>query len=257
MATTRNEGSPTINLLRRAGLDPRHVRNEIRKEIGTGDGKLAQVLPLTPRTEIILALTIFLSERDDDQDEEEVAEVHLLMAILQEGESIPVRKLLDLGFDLNGWLQRLLLENHDDQRLPNDLPIDSDMFAFPGISDEFNYSSDLLDEEESRDDLRMPTPLLDKYGRDLTAQAAAGRIGPAIAREAEIRALARTLAETRKITPCCWEMPGLGKQPLWRGWLLRFKRELRRSPCSTDGLCKLKLALWSPERACVGNSRNG
>ena len=217
MATTRNEGSPTINLLRRAGLDPRHVRNEIRKEIGTGDGKLAQVLPLTPRTEIILALTIFLSERDDDQDEEEVAEVHLLMAILQEGESIPVRKLLDLGFDLNGWLQRLLLENHDDQHLPNELPIDSDIFAFPGISDEFNYSSDLLDEEESRDDLRMPTPLLDKYGRDLTAQAAAGKIGPAIAREAEIRALARTLARNKKNNPLLLGDAGVGKTAVVEG----------------------------------------
>ena len=39
----------------------------------------------------------------------------------------------------------------------------------------------------------MPTPLLDKYGRDLTEQARQGKIGPAIGREREIRMVARTL----------------------------------------------------------------
>jgi ATP-dependent Clp protease ATP-binding subunit ClpC len=217
MATTRNEHNPTVNLLRRAGLDPRNVRNEIRKEIGTGDGKLAQVLPLTPRTEIILALTIFLAERDETDDDEEVDEVHLLMAILQEGESIPVRKLLDMGFDLNGWLQRLLLENHDEPEMHNELPRDSGIFNFPGVSDEFNFDSDPGSEEESRDDIRMPTPLLDKYGRDLTAQAAAGRISAAIAREREIRALARTLARNKKNNPLLLGDAGVGKTAVVEG----------------------------------------
>jgi ATP-dependent Clp protease ATP-binding subunit ClpC len=221
MATTRTDGSPTVNLLRRAGLDPRHVRNEIRKEIGTGDGKLAQVLPLTPRTEIILALAIFLSERDDDADEDEVDEMHLLMAILQEGESIPVRKLMDLGFDLNGWLQRLLLETHTIKDPPDDLGHDSDLFDFPHISDQFNFDSggisDDDDEEESKSDVRMPTPLLDKYGRDLTAQANGGKIGPAIAREREIRALARTLARNKKNNPLLLGDAGVGKTAVVEG----------------------------------------
>ncbi|MEO8611708.1 MAG: ATP-dependent Clp protease ATP-binding subunit [Chloroflexota bacterium] len=221
MATTRTDGSPTVNLLRRAGLDPRHVRNEIRKEIGTGDGKLAQVLPLTPRTEIILALAIFLSERDDDADEDEIDEMHLLMAILQEGESIPVRKLMDLGFDLNGWLQRLLLETHTMRDPQDDLGHDSDLFDFPHISDQFNFDSGVVsdgdDDEESKSDVRMPTPLLDKYGRDLTAQANGGKIGPAIAREREIRALARTLARNKKNNPLLLGDAGVGKTAVVEG----------------------------------------
>jgi ATP-dependent Clp protease ATP-binding subunit ClpC len=219
MAMTRSDRGPTYMLLRRAGLDPRHVRNELRKEVGTGDGKLAQVLPLTPRTEIILALAIFLAERDDDADEEEIGEQHLLMAILQEGESIPVRKLLDMGFDLNHWLQKLLLENHDSQPLEDNLPHSSDLFDFPHISDDFNMGSDAMDddEEESRDDIRMPTPLLDKYGRDLTAQAKAGKLGPAIAREREIRALARTLARNKKNNPLLLGDAGVGKTAVVEG----------------------------------------
>jgi ATP-dependent Clp protease ATP-binding subunit ClpC len=222
MATTRPDNNATVNLLRRAGLDPRHVRNEIRKEIGTGDGKLAQVLPLTPRTEIILALSIFLSERDDDADDDEIDEMHLLMAILQEGESIPVRKLMDMGFDLNGWLQRLLLETHTIKDMQGNGQHDSDLFNFPHISDEFNFDSvsgvdDDDDDEESKSEIRMPTPLLDKYGRDLTAQANMGKIGPAIAREREIRALARTLARNKKNNPLLLGDAGVGKTAVVEG----------------------------------------
>lgn len=215
MATTRTEGGPTSLLMRRAGLDPRHVRNEIRKEIGTGDGKLAQVLPLTPRTEIILALTIFLAERDDEEDEEEVGEHHLLMAILQEGESIPVRKLLDMGFDLNHWLQILIVQTHNGIYEAG-VPDSSEFMSPPNISDILPPSS-IDDEEESRDDIRMPTPLLDKYGRDLTAQATAGRLSPAIAREREIRALARTLARNKKNNPLLLGDAGVGKTAVVEG----------------------------------------
>src|SRR5690348_15845454 len=40
---------------------------------------------------------------------------------------------------------------------------------------------------------RAPTPLLDKFGRDLTDLARRGKIGPAIGRDREIRIVARTL----------------------------------------------------------------
>jgi ATP-dependent Clp protease ATP-binding subunit ClpC len=82
IAATRNENGPTCKLLRRAELNPREVRNEIRREIGTGDGPLTDVLPFTPRTEMVLSLAIFLAEQDERK---EVSENHLLMALLQEG----------------------------------------------------------------------------------------------------------------------------------------------------------------------------
>ena len=45
MALTRNDKGLTTLLIKKAGLDPRFVRNEIRKEIGTGDAKVGDVLP--------------------------------------------------------------------------------------------------------------------------------------------------------------------------------------------------------------------
>lgn len=219
VAMTRRDGSPTVNLLKRAGLDPRHVRAEINKEIGRGDGKLGEVLPLTPRSEIVLALAIFLAEREEENEYDEIDEAHLLVAILQEGESIPVRKLMDLGFDLNLWLQRLLLEAQAPRdRKDSDEMDDSEFFDFPNINEDYPFEDDdPFDDSSSKNEIRMPTPMLDKYGRDLTAQAAIGKIGPAIAREREIRALARTLARSKKNNPLLLGDAGVGKTAVVEG----------------------------------------
>lgn len=214
IAVTRNENGPTSTLLKRAGLNPRHVRNEIRREAGTGEGILDKVLPFTPRTYMVLSLAIFLAEQEEA---DEVNEHHVLMSLLEEGEGVPVRKLVDMGFDLGVWLPRLIAERHDD--IAPNLPSDSNLFDFLDSEDDFDLSSDMISSsgEEVRDKVRVPTPLLDKYGRDLTKQAAQGRIGPALAREPEIRALARTLARSKKNNPLLLGDAGVGKTAVVEG----------------------------------------
>jgi len=237
IACTREEDTPTSHLLRKARLDPRAVRAEIRRDIGVGDGKPSEVIPYTPRAEIILQLAIMLYDRDRERDQTggEVDEAHFLIAMLQEGESIPIRKLLELNFDLNYWLKAMLLETDSvirgmmpppppAQPMPppgfsrprfgfQPPPIDDDPFD---ISDEHMAfgSDDLLGGEMGSS---HPTPLLDKYGRDLTAQAANGKIGPAIARDREIRALARTLARSKKNNPLLLGDAGVGKTAVVEG----------------------------------------
>jgi len=219
MAATRNEEGPTCNLLYRAGLNPREVRNEIRREIGTGEGPQLDVLPLTPRTEMVLSLSIFLAEQDEIQ---EINESHLLMALLQEGEGVPVRKLMDMGFDLNHWLQTLIAEEQDSFGSP--LADDSEIFDFLDSDSDFDFparppripglrSAALMDD----DDQIKQTPLLDKYGRDLTAQAAEGKINAAISREEEMRAVARTLARSKKNNPLLLGDAGVGKTAVIEG----------------------------------------
>jgi len=220
MAATRNEEGPTCNLLYRAELNPREVRNEIRREIGTGEGPQLDVLPLTPRTEMVLSLSIFLAEQDDVR---EVSEGHLLMALLQEGEGVPIRKLMDMGFDLNHWLQILIAEEQDSIISP--LPDDSEFFDFLDSDSDFDFkarpprippglrSAAMMDD----DDHMKQTPLLDKYGRDLTEQAAEGKVNQAIAREEEMRAVARTLARSKKNNPLLLGDAGVGKTAVVEG----------------------------------------
>ncbi|MBZ0291762.1 MAG: ATP-dependent Clp protease ATP-binding subunit [Anaerolineae bacterium] len=213
IASTRNETGPTSNLLRRAGMKPREIRNEIRREIGTGDGPLSEVLPLTPRTEMVLSLAIFLADRDNER---EVSEESLLMALLQEGEGVPVRKLMDMGFDLTLWLQKMLAEENDqDFFAPLD---DDDPFNFPDIDSDFELSaSDSREASLNSEQHRVPTPLLDKYGRDLTEQARQGKISPALAREREIRTVARTLSRNKKNNPLLLGDAGVGKTAVVEG----------------------------------------
>jgi ATP-dependent Clp protease ATP-binding subunit ClpC len=213
IAMTKIDSGATARLLRQAGMHPKAIRNEIRKEIGTGEGGGEPPYPLTPRAEMVLSLAIFLVDREESA---QVDEAHVLLAILQEGESIPIRKLVELGFNVNQHLNRLLSEAYEKDRA-----------AEPGILDDIDLISDDLDDmlisdevlmtEQTRVPGKTATPLLDKFGRDLTAQASAGKIGPAIARDKEIRAVSRTLARSKKNNPLLLGDAGVGKTAVVEG----------------------------------------
>ncbi len=82
-----------------------------------------------------------------------------------------------------------------------------------------------------RADDRLPmTPLLDRYGRDLTAQAAEGNINEAIARTKEIRAVARTLSRSKKNNPLLLGDAGVGKTAIVEG--LAYAIQNRTAPSS-------------------------
>ncbi len=217
IAATKVDDGQTSNLLKRAGMHPRHVRSEIRREIGTGEGSLEEVLPITPRAEMVLSLAIFIADRDES---DEVEEVHILLATLQEGESVPIRKLIEMGFNVNLWLQHLLNEAYE-KDLANGEPLpaigDSDLFISSELDEFGSDDSFLIASSDSKHGGRVPTPLLDKYGRDLTTQAGDGKIGPAIAREREIRQVARTLARSKKNNPLLLGDAGVGKTAVVEG----------------------------------------
>ncbi|HLV34555.1 MAG TPA: Clp protease N-terminal domain-containing protein, partial [Spirillospora sp.] len=212
MAATRNDDGPICRLLARAGLDPHDVRRAIRREVGVGEDPLREVLPLTPRAAMILSLAIFLAERDEEED---INENHFMMALLQEGESVPVRVLMDMGFDINLWLQRLIMEESEEEFPEIIEPKGS--FPLEEIDRAFMQDSHQPDEMASDSDHRLPTPLLDKYGRDLTQQAREGKIYPAISRDHEIRGLARTLARSKKNNPLLLGDAGVGKTAVVEG----------------------------------------
>ncbi|TVR20489.1 MAG: ATP-dependent Clp protease ATP-binding subunit [Anaerolineaceae bacterium] len=234
IALTRGEQGITCGLLRRAELNPREVRNEIRREIGRGEGNLSQVLPMTPRTEMVLSLAVFLADQDEVV---QAMDNQILMALLQEGEGVPVRKLVEMGFDVNHWVQTLIAEEHDAVEEYHD---DSDLLdLFDDDDDEFDLSpppeaprfpregifgrsrfggtSPFGKKTLNSDPRKQPTPLLDKYGRDLVAQASRGKISAAVARDSEMRAISRTLARNKKNNPLLLGDAGVGKTAVVEG----------------------------------------
>ncbi len=62
-----------------------------------------------------------------------------------------------------------------------------------------------------------PTPTLDEQGRDLTGLARRGRLAPVIGRDAEIRAVMKTLVRRQKANPLLLGDPGVGKTAIVEG----------------------------------------
>jgi ATP-dependent Clp protease ATP-binding subunit ClpC len=242
IAATRNDG-PTSRLLKRAGFDPRQVRNEIRREIGTSEGQIGDVLPLTPRTAMVLSLSIFLAEQEKKYD---VEEEHMLMALLQEGEGVPVRKLVDMGFDMNLWLQKLITEQQEIFEAVFPIDGDSDDLDDFWSDDEFlDFSdSEILTNHPRFQDEKMPiTPLLDRYGRDLTAQAEEGKISEAIARTKEIRALARTLSRSKKNNPLLLGDAGVGKTAIVEGLAYAIHNKTAPAPLLERRIVQVEIGM--------------
>src|SRR4051812_23775765 len=69
---------------------------------------------------------------------------------------------------------------------------------------------------------RSQTPALDSFGRDLTAEAAAGRIDPVIGRTEEIEETVEILSRRRKNNAVLIGEPGVGKTAVVEGLALRI-----------------------------------
>ncbi|NLE51234.1 MAG: ATP-dependent Clp protease ATP-binding subunit [Chloroflexi bacterium] len=205
-ALTRIPGSPATRMLMEIGLEPREVRNAIRREVGAGDDMVSDFPPLTPRAHRVLAMAVYLA---DDAGDRFVSEEQLLLALLQEGEGIAARKLNAMGVDIVEWIERLLSDLDDD----GDDDDDFEEFLFADM----DSVMEVLADDASDSTHRMPTPLLDKYGRDLTEQAREAKIGPAIGRDKEIRIIARTLTRSKKNNPLLLGDSGVGKTAVIEG----------------------------------------
>ena len=69
---------------------------------------------------------------------------------------------------------------------------------------------------------RPDTPVLDKYGKDLTKQAETGHLDPVIGRDREIERLSQILSRRKKNNPVLIGEPGVGKSAIVEGLAIRI-----------------------------------
>lgn len=69
---------------------------------------------------------------------------------------------------------------------------------------------------------RSDTPMLDKFGNDMTRAAEEGRLDPVVGRETEIERLAQILSRRKKNNPVLIGEPGVGKSAIVEGLALRI-----------------------------------
>ena len=123
-------------------------------------------------------------------------------------------------------IQRINQDNDED--LPSDSEYDEpddDEDEDEAIEESKSFSQKASDTSSSRKSQQQSagnTPLLDKFGRDMTKAAEEGRLDPVIGRDTEIERLAQILSRRKKNNPVLIGEPGVGKSAIVEGLALRI-----------------------------------
>jgi ATP-dependent Clp protease ATP-binding subunit ClpC len=202
---------PLTSALKQMGFDAKLLKQVFEKEVGTGNSSSTNVEPTTR----LFAILMLAGE------EGELAPRAIIRSILRERESLFARFLFAQGVPTQQLLSILdgveaTFNSADATRLPNnDSTTGKSPTAEPlkaGAPD-ISSSAGVGDRIEpiAAIPVTFPTPMLDKWGRDLRALAEQGRLSDAIGREREIEQMIMILARTQKANPILLGDAGVGK----------------------------------------------
>ena len=180
-------------LLARAGADPDRLRQDLEAELGrrprvTGPGVTPGQVHITQR----LSRLLDTADREARRLKDEYVSVeHLVIALVEEGSGSAAGRLLQAQGLTRDTFLAALTEVRGHQRVTSATP-------------EGTYEA------------------LDKYGRDLVAAAAAGKLEPVIGRDSEIRRTIQILSRKSKNNPVLIGEPGVGKTAIVEGLAQRI-----------------------------------
>ncbi len=146
---------------------------------------------------------------------------HLLLCILR-NENDPTTKLLenlDINYDSVKEQFKLLLTSDNDY---------SDFSTSASFSDEKEEDADdgkknpFTPTSESNKGKKSKTPVLDNFGKDITALARQDKLDPVVGREKEIERVSQILSRRKKNNPLLIGEPGVGKSAIAEGLALRI-----------------------------------
>jgi ATP-dependent Clp protease ATP-binding subunit ClpB len=183
------------HLLDVAGADVDRLRADVEAELSrrprvTGPGAAPGQVYVTQR----LSRLLDAADREAKRLKDDYVSVeHLVMALLEEGPQTAAGRLLrEQGLTRDNFLQALT-SVRGNQRVTSATP-------------EGSYEA------------------LAKYGRDLVADAAEGRLDPVIGRDGEIRRVIQILSRKTKNNPVLIGDPGVGKTAIVEGLAQRITR---------------------------------
>jgi ATP-dependent Clp protease ATP-binding subunit ClpB len=182
-------------LLGQAGVDTDRLRADVEADLArrprvSGPGVAPGQVAVTQR----LSRLLDSAQREASRLKDDYVSVeHLVMALIDEGASSAAGRLLaERGLSKDAFLEHLT-RIRGNQRVTSAMP-------------ETAYEA------------------LDKYGRDLVADAAAGLLDPVIGRDAEIRRVVQILSRKTKNNPVLIGDPGVGKTAIVEGLAQRITR---------------------------------
>jgi len=150
---------------------------------------------------------------------ESIDTAHLLLCILR-NENDPTTKLLNKLYIDYDQAKALYKQLHTDE---TNLTIEPT--AETPSDDEFSdekanpYGQQLSKGKTAQ---KSKTPVLDNFGRDLTAMAEANKLDPVVGRQKEIERVSQILSRRKKNNPMLIGEPGVGKSAIAEGLALRI-----------------------------------
>ncbi|WP_203258262.1 ATP-dependent Clp protease ATP-binding subunit [Hyunsoonleella ulvae] len=153
---------------------------------------------------------------------------HLLLCILR-NENDPTTKLLNklkVDYDnVKEQFKQMITNENDDYIEPKAESFQDDD---ANLGDE-SQKDNIFNSPSGKSNKKSKTPVLDNFGRDLTALAEEGKLDPVVGREAEIQRVSQILSRRKKNNPLLIGEPGVGKSAIAEGLALRIvKRKVSR-----------------------------
>ena len=185
------EGGFANKLLYISGVTIDKGRNLIEEYLGFGDIdiSLGEML-LNPRTKRVFDDSLAKAMM---YNHSYISPEHILLAILDDVESVAYNIILSLKIDLK------LVKNELNSYLKK------------------NEIKDIKPTEDKNKKATVKTPMLNQYGRNLTNFAKEGKLDPVIGRESENKRILEILCRRSKNNPCLIGEPGVGKTAVVEG----------------------------------------
>ncbi len=221
----RDGGGKAIKILTSLEIDLDFLRKKIEilsppNPIMNFEENLRKNLHLTRQAERALKTTFLEAKLFQGSS---INTAHLLLCILR-NENDPTTKLLEklnLNYEIvKDQFKELISESND---------------GFEEISSSSTYEEENDDNNDdsieqnpftvksgSSKSKKSKTPVLDNFGRDLTAYANEGKLDPIIGRNKEIERVSQILSRRKKNNPLLIGEPGVGKSAIAEGLALRI-----------------------------------
>jgi ATP-dependent Clp protease ATP-binding subunit ClpC len=193
-----------VNVLQKMGLDLETVRQEVEKQVGSGqENKMSGNIPYTPRVKKVLALA---GKEAKALQHSYVGTEHILLGLLREGEGVAAQVLKNLEIDLDRTRNEVLKELD-----PNFTPSEDEGEEMEAEGEEAAAGAGGPARKEAK------TPALKAFGRDLTESARKGELDPVIGRSEEIERVIQILCRRSKNNPVLIGEAGVGKTAIAEG----------------------------------------
>ena len=201
------------------------LANSVNSYSDTAATQMEKSIPLTLQADKAMKATVLEQKTFKNS---QINTAHLLLCILR-NPSDPTTKLLNLEkINYENVRQQFEVINNEKKQ---DEKAFSDSYAYE--DDEEDAKPDFLSASNSKKNnpnQKTNTPVLDNFGKDLTAMAMQGKLDPVVGRFKEIERVSQILSRRKKNNPLLIGEPGVGKSAVAEGLALRIiERKVSRA----------------------------